>query len=288
MDINFEAPPFTGFAGYTNEELRSIWMYLYQQNLNLPEQIEITKQSETYDGTMIKASKNGISKSIEILFNEVTIFKDKNLFAKIYSVLQLNLIISTILKSDKYDLKINGSKIDRDSELSQSKINQIEIESKRDLEFDNFKNYIARERNENFEKDIKIEEEIFEIEKLRLSPYFDDIIKEPQAGNYFKLIINENRLKLIRKINEFWVSSNLFYVIMGTDGIGKTTTLFYFINYIHYYRVLYLNLKLIQDKTKKEVEDIFFNEMKRIYFLSKNFKNDFTLSEKYKYFQELK
>ena len=288
MDINFEAPPFTGFAGYTNEELSSMWMFLYQNNLNLPDQIKITKLNETDKGIIIKATKNGNSKSIEILFNEVTIFKDKNLFAKIYSVLQLNLIISTILKSDKYDLKINGSKIDRDSELSQSKINQIEIESKRDLEFDNFKNYIARERNENFEKDTKIEEEIFEIEKLRLSPYFDDIIKEPQAGNYFKLIINENRLKLIRKINEFWVSSNLFYVIMGTDGIGKTTTLFYFINYIHYYRVLYLNLKLIQDKTKKEVEDIFFNEMKRIYFISKNYTDDFTLSEQYKYFKELK
>ena len=32
MDINFEAPPFTGFAGYTNEELSSMWMFLYQNN----------------------------------------------------------------------------------------------------------------------------------------------------------------------------------------------------------------------------------------------------------------
>ena len=234
MDINFEAPPFTGFAGYTNEELRSIWMHLYQQNLNLPKQIEITEQNKTYDGTMIKASKNGISKSIEILCNEVTILKDKKLFGKIYAVLQLDLIISAILKSNKYDLKINGSKIDRDSFLGQSKINKIEIETKIDLEFENFKNYIIRERNDSFENETKIEEEIIEIEKLRLSPYFNDIIKEPQTGNYFKLIINENRLKLIRKINEFWVSDDLFYVIMGTDGIGKTTTLFYFINYIHF------------------------------------------------------
>ena len=58
-------------------------------------------------------------------------------------------------------------------------------------------------------------------------------MKEPQTGKYFKFIINENRLKLIRKFNEFWVSNDLFYVIMDTDGIGKSTTILYFINFIH-------------------------------------------------------
>ena len=170
-----------------------------------------------------------------------------------------------------------------------TKIFRIDIESKKDLEYENFQKYIKRERNTLFEEDETIiEEEVIELEKLRLSPYFNKLIKEPQTDEHFKFIINENRLTLIRKINEFWVSDDLFYVIMGTDGIGKSTTLLYFINFVHNYNVLYLNLKLIHDKTKQEVEDIFFNEMKRIYFVSKNFVFDYTLEEKYKNFKNLK
>ena len=75
---------------------------------------------------------------------------------------------------------------------------------------------------------------------------------------------------------------------MGTNGIGKTTTLLYFLNYIHNYDVFYLNLKLIHDKTKQEVEDIFFNEMKRIFFVNKNFVHNLTIKVKYKNFKNLK
>ena len=289
MDINFESSPFTGFAGYTNEELGFIWMYLYEKNSKLPEYIIVSKQNETDKGTIIIASKNENLKSMEILCNGVDIFKDGSLFAKIYSVQQLDLIISMIIDNDKYDFKINGNKIDKNSVFGVSKIFRIDIESKKDLEYENFQKYITRERNTLFEEDETIiEEEVIELEKLRLSPYFNKLIKEPQTDEHFKFIINENRLTLIRKINEFWVSDDLFYVIMGTDGIGKSTTLLYFINFVHNYNVLYLNLKLIHDKTKQEVEDIFFNEMKRIYFVSKNFVFDYTLEEKYKNFKNLK
>ena len=105
MDINFESSPFTGFAGYTNEELGFIWMYLYEKNSKLPEYIIVSKQNETDKGTIIIASKNENLKSMEILCNGVDIFKDGSLFAKIYSVQQLDLIISMIIDNDKYDFK---------------------------------------------------------------------------------------------------------------------------------------------------------------------------------------
>ena len=288
MDINFESSPFTGFAGYTNEELGLIWMYLYKKNSKLPEQIIVSKQNETNNGTIIIASKNENLAEIEILYNEVDLFKDSLLFAKIYSVKQLNLIISKVRNNNKYDLKINGNKIDKNLVLGKSKIISIEIESKPDLEAENFKKYIIRERNTLFQEETKIEDEIIEIEKLRLSPYFNNIIKDSQTDKYFKFIFNENRLQLIRKINEFWISDDLFYVIMGTDGIGKTTTLLYFMNYIHDYNILYLNLKLIHDKTKQEVEDIFFNEMKRIFFVNKDCVHNLTVEVKHSNFKELK
>ena len=288
MDINFKSSPFTGFAGFTNEELGFIWMYLYKKNSKLPEQIIVSKQNETNNGTIIIASKNENLAEIEILYNEVDLFKDSLLFAKIYSVKQLNLIISKVRNNNKYDLKINGNKIDKNLVLGKSKIISIEIESKPDLEAENFKKYIIRERNTLFQEETKIEDEIIEIEKLRLSPYFNNIIKDSQTDKYFKFIFNENRLQLIRKINEFWISDDLFYVIMGTDGIGKTTTLLYFMNYIHDYNILYLNLKLIHDKTKQEVEDIFFNEMKRIFFVNKDCVHNLTVEVKHSNFKELK
>ena len=287
MDINFEASPFTGYVVFTNEELEYIWGNLYKKNSNLPNQITLEKQYETDKGTKVIANKDENFEEIEILHNEVTIYKDNLLLAKIYSLEQLNWIISMIINNNNYDLKINGNKFDKNIANKQSKIIKIEINSKIDLEIANFKYYITRERNDIFQKKT-IKEEVLEIEKLRLSPYFSNIIKDSQTDNYFKLIINESRLKLIKKINEFWESKDLFYVIMGTDGIGKTTTILYFINYIHNYNILYLNLKLISNKTKIEVENIFFKELQRIFYINKNFMTDFVLKAKYQKFKNLK
>ena len=288
MDINFKESPFTGYADFTNEELQYLWKNLYTKDSKPPDQIKFEKKDLTDKGTKITAKKNENFEEIEILYNEVKIFKDSSLLTTIYSLEQVNWIISMIIKNDRYDLKVNGNKFDKNLILGESRIINIEIESKKDLERENFNNYIARERNEIFEKETTIEEEVIEIEKFRLSQYFNNIIKDPQEGNYFKFIMNENRLKLIHKINEFWVSGDLFYVIMGTDGIGKTTTLLYFINYIHNFNVLYLNLKLFTDKSKEEVEDIFFKEIQRIYFVNKNFISNYTLNVKYQKFQKLK
>ena len=288
MDINFEDTPFTGYNDFTNDELLNIWVYLYSPNSKLQEQIILEKQCETDKGIKIIACKNEKFEEIEILHNEVNIFKDNTLLAKIYSAEQLDSIISMLINNNKYDFKINGNKFNKKVSLGQSKIIKIEIETKKDLEYENFKNYIGRERKDIFQNETRIEEEVIEIEKLRLSPYFNDIVKEPQTDNYFKLIINENRIKLIRKINEFWVSGYLFYVIMGTDGIGKTTTLLYLINFINQYYVLYLNLKLFSNKTKQEAENIFFNEIQRIYFVNKDFMTDFTSKVKYQKFKNLK
>ena len=75
---------------------------------------------------------------------------------------------------------------------------------------------------------------------------------------------------------------------MGTDGIGKTTTILYFINYIHNFNVLYLNLKLFSNKTKQEAEDIFFKEVQRIFFINKNFTTNLTLNTKNQNYKNLK
>ena len=287
MDINFEASPFTGLAPFTNEDLEGIYANLYTKDSKLPDEIEIEKKFETDKGTKIIAQKNEYLIEFEILFDKVEIYKDNLFLTNIYSVEQLNIIISMIINNNKYDLKINGNKFDKNISDRQTKIIKIELESKIDLGTGNLKDYILRERNDIFLKET-IEEKIIEIDKDRLSPYFNSIIKEPQTGNNFKLVMNENRLKLIKKIYKFWESNDLFYVIMGTDGIGKTTTILYFINYIHNFNVLYLNLKLFSNKTKQEAEDIFFKEVQRIFFVNKNFTTNLTLNTKNQNYKNLK
>ena len=75
---------------------------------------------------------------------------------------------------------------------------------------------------------------------------------------------------------------------MGADGIGKTTTVLFFAYYWHLYNIFYLNLKLFSGKTKEEAEDIFFNELKRIFFVSNTFSCDLALNGKYQLFKKLK
>ena len=70
----------------------------------------------------------------------------------------------------------------------------------------------------------------------------------------------------------FFNPQKLFYVIMGTDGIGKTIIALYYSSFIHNFRILYLNLKLLSKENKEGVENIILNEIKRIFLT--NYKMD--------------
>ena len=101
-----------------------------------------------------------------------------------------------------------------------------------------------------------------------MSLYFNDITLSNQSEKYFKLIIDRNRIRLINSITEFLNSKNSFYLIMGTDGVGKTRGILSFSSYPHNYKILYLNLKLFlkNNLTTEIIEEIFFNDLKRIFF----------------------
>ena len=286
MDIDFEDSPFSGFVGFTNGELEDLWKYLFTKNSTLPKEFEVHQKNETSNGIKIFVSKNEIFDEIEFYENGIDIFKDDKLLTKIYCIKQLTMIVSILSKNDKYDFKVESNESNINSKNGQ--IIKIKINSKIILEDKNFKNYIKRERLFNFDEEIK-EEKVLEIEKLKMSPYFNNIINCSQNDDKFNFIIDENRFKLFKKIEEFWISNDFFYVIMGTDGIGKTTSLLFFSSYMHKdYNVLYLNLKLFSKKNSKEAEDIFFNEMIRAFFVSDFFLTSRILDERYVQFQKLK
>ena len=67
-----------------------------------------------------------------------------------------------------------------------------------------------------------IEENIF-INKKLLSYYFDDICISPdKKDNNVCFILDNNRIEFINKINNYLNSEDIFYLVLGTDGIGKT------------------------------------------------------------------
>ena len=122
ININFQVSPFSGFAGFTNDELECIWKYLYSHNSKLPDKIEFEKLNETDNGTKIMASKNGNFNETEILYKEVSLFKDDSLLTKIYSAEQLSAIISKIEMNGEYNLKIYEDKSNENLNDKKSKI----------------------------------------------------------------------------------------------------------------------------------------------------------------------
>ena len=164
----------------------------------------------------------------------------------------------------KFSLKINGETKNY-IEMDYNKNNIIELENIliEEKELKNFKNYTLKKNNNKI-----LKEDIITLEKSKMSFYFDDITFSDKSEKNFKLVLDKNRLRLMDSINKFLNSDNLFYLIMGTEGIGKTITLLYFSSFLQDYKILYLNLKLIMTKKSKEknIDEIFFNELKRLFF----------------------
>ena len=154
--------------------------------------------------------------------------------------------------------------------LDFDKIKKINIEKLEIVgEESAFKEYIVREKCS-----LPKEKSCIEINKKFISLYFDEICISPEKEKKtLNIIFDQNRVKLINKITEFLDSENKFYLILGTDGIGKTVTvLYYTASFSEKYKNLYLNLKffLKNDGDKRMLKKIFFDELKRLFIIYDN------------------
>jgi len=73
----------------------------------------------------------------------------------------------------------------------------------------------------------------------------------------------------------------VFYLSLGTDGIGKTITLFYYSSsLLNDYNKIYLNLKLFfkYKKNNNKSKQIFYDEIKIIFLIDKAEKNNASYS----------
>ena len=125
---------------------------------------------------------------------------------------------------NEFSFNIDGKEI-KNKQMNYEIIKNISITKLRPkIELDDFGKYIKRTKTQ-----LPLKEEIIQIEKNFLSFYFDDICISPdKKKNSVDFILENNRIEFINKINNFLNSKDIFYLVFGTKGIGKTITLLYY------------------------------------------------------------
>lgn len=258
---------------FQENEMKSIW-----NNINLNEKIElkdfnikIKAEEKTYTNIFVKSLKKAINFKIYKIPVNISI-EDNTNNLKIYSVEHCREIIDLLLMS-KYLIEVDGQKYQKGINLEN--VNKIKA-SIIFVEEEEFKEYINRKENI-----IDMTIGIHNIEKNKLSFYFDEICVHDKEQKTFNLLIDSNRIELMNRIDKFFISENLFYWIIGTDGIGKTITMLVYSSLVKNFKILYLNLKLFNKYDRQKIINIFLNELKRLFLTNEN--DDQLSSNKYLY-----
>ena len=273
--IDWNSFPFTGSKIFKNNEIEKVWNdYYKKERLSSSDTINynVVKSYDNSFFALIKGNDKNRTEELNILkypktfnisndkkeINNLIIYSEKQ-FRYIFNILKCNNYL-LIIKQNNNILNYDKTIINEKNIIIEAKYIDDNIEN-----YENFKDFVLREKI-----DIS-SNKIITIEKNKLSLYFNEFSLANDSENDFRLLIDENRLNFIENIDKFLESKNLFYFIMGTDGIGKTTTLLYYTSSIinNNYIFLYLNLKLFLKSPLQKIDEIFFNELKRLFILEK-------------------
>ena len=106
------------------------------------------------------------------------------------------------------------------------------------------------------------------INPLSLSSNFYLIFKEVLKEEEFDVILNKERIELLKKISEFIISNKLFYYIIGSDGIGKSLSLLYYSS-LDKNQFIYFNIKLYNNLVEEEeYRKIFYNDLHKFFLFN--------------------
>ena len=252
---------------FSKEEIDKIYKASIKKELTASKDITLKYVDVNNNCITLRALKNGNSEKIIFYKNPVVL----NINQKEYNVYTPKQCKSIIKAYDlkNYLINVDGVYI-KSKSLDFDKIKKINIEKLEIVgEESAFKEYIVREKCS-----LPKEKSCIEINKKFISLYFDEICISPEKEKKtLNIIFDQNRVKLINKITEFLDSENKFYLILGTDGIGKTVTvLYYTASFSEKYKNLYLNLKffLKNECDKRMLKKIFFDELKRLFITYDN------------------
>ena len=263
----------------SNDQLLNISAFTQKEIENL--YICITKEIEEYDKIKLEYLKKEENKFLIVVlayknesWEKFHFYKTpaslsiENKLYTIYTTEQCFSVISQF-NLEQYSIIINGEEIKNKYFECDSLQNIIIKKLKSEIKEEEFSQYIIR-----IKPSLPLKNSIINLEKKKLSFYFNDIcISSDTNTKCVDFILEGNRIEFINKIDDFLKSKNLFYLVLGTDGIGKTVTLLYYTSsLLNDYGNLYFNLKLfLKNETDKiKIKEIFFNELKRIFLIDNN------------------
>ena len=221
------------------------------------EKFKLSIESNEEEYIIIIKKNDKYLSSHPIFDNPILLIKGEKQF-KIMSKEILNKII--IDYNRDYEFLWNNTQI-KIGDYELSKIKKIEMKKKISY-LNSIETILIKEKYEK-------EKNIIVINPIKLSPNFFLIEKKIKQNDYFKIILNDNRKELLNKLFEFEKKrENVFYYIIGSEGIGKSITFQYF-SCISLSHILYLNLKLFSHLKKEEILDCFYKEITKL-FLTHN------------------
>ena len=263
---------FLSVYSFTQKELENI----YNSSKTRSEKygnlkLEYLEKEDNNFVTVLLALKDESWKKFHFYKTPATLLLE-NVLHKIYTTEQCFSVISQF-NLEQYSIIVNDEEI-KNKQINRESLKTIVTKKlKSKIEKEEFIQYIVR-----IKPNLPLAKSIMKLDKKKLSFYFDDIcISSELSKTFVEFILESNRNEFIDKINDFLKSEKLFYLVLGTDGIGKTMTLLYYTSsLLNNYGNLYLNLKLFlkHEKDKTKIKEIFFNEIKRI-FLTDNNKESF-------------
>ena len=263
------------FNKFNENTLANIWKCSKEKKESYEDfKLIYTDIEENENHITLLVNKDKQSNLFQFYKNPVELKIEEKEF-NLYTFQQCNSILSKFCLND-YSIFVNDLEIKNDEEESNKDIDIETIKSinikkmkySQKINEEEFKKYIIRPKIE-----LPLKESIIKVNKKCLSLYFDDIcFTSDKNEDSIDLILDKNRIEFINNLNEFLISSNAFYLILGNHGIGKTITfLYYTSSIINKYRKLYINLKLFlnNEKDKNKLKEIFYDEIKRLFLINK-------------------
>jgi hypothetical protein len=213
--------PFSGFESFSNEELKSLWEYL-NISKQYSSEFKVIKSIPNEKTFFVYIEKKNKIKQLNIIKGPVTLQIDDLRPITIYSVNQIHNILQK-LEEFNYDIVIDDKNKDEyKRNFCIETIQKIKACNKEIIEYNNFIKYIYRiNKNEdkkidkeilfNKDKDFNIDNnnpdnkyEILNIDKEKLSFFFDKICIYDKSEQKFNLILDNYRINLTKKFDDFF------------------------------------------------------------------------------------
>ena len=273
-EMSLKRRPFSLFFGNNKLPIDQIYSASNGFQTKLDE-FKISNKSYTLEFS----KKNQYECEMSILSNKAFIFSstlyykaltlnldDLNLSTKkifLYSQTQVKLMISCF--KDKYEFYGNDNLL-LENDKNYESLKEISVIRKIEFDVENKKFLEAKEKIKEFLKNLsENKSETIEINTLLLSFNFYSIFPDHSKNKPFILILNDERKKFLKILDNFVVSENKkFLWVVGADGIGKTVSFMYY-SLISNGNVIYINLKLL-NKNSKEMKVLFINDIIRYYY----------------------